>query len=260
MPNIKKLTKEKLEKDYYTDKKTCSEIARKYKTYPNKILRMAKQFGIELRTPSETQQHLLESGAVKHPTEGTTRSQKTKEKIGDSQSAVWENLNDEDREVRAQIGRESYDLLTDKEKREMHEKAHKGLMIAAREGSRLEKYILNGLISHGYRVEYHKQHLLAHELLELDLFLPVEGIAIEIDGISHFEPIWGEEKLEKQKIADMKKGNLLMSQGKILIRIKQKGSISPTYMRKVLRATVKCLEEIKDMFPKRPRKHIKIEV
>ena len=47
------------------------------------------------------------------------------------------------------------------------------------------------------------------------------GIAIEIDGPSHFLPVWGEDALKKNISYDQKKQGLILGRGLTLIRIKQ---------------------------------------
>jgi very-short-patch-repair endonuclease len=70
------------------------------------------------------------------------------------------------------------------------------------------------------------------------------GIAIEIDGPSHFLPVWGEEVLNKNKKYDQKKEGLIIGKGWKLIRIIQTKDFSKT------RATItygKLLEVLKNI-------------
>ena len=80
--------------ELYQDKQWSTyEIAEKLKTYPNKIRRVLKKNGIELRTSKDAQQNALNKGRAKHPTAGTVRSEQTKRKISQSQGEVWDALN-----------------------------------------------------------------------------------------------------------------------------------------------------------------------
>jgi very-short-patch-repair endonuclease len=85
----------------------------------------------------------------------------------------------------------------------------------------MELYILERLIADGYKVDFHKEQLLVNTKLQIDLFLPTMGVAIEIDGPSHFEPVWGEDALKKNKKYDSKKNGIILGRGLNLIRIKQ---------------------------------------
>ena len=57
-------------------------------------------------------------------------------------------------------------------------------------------------------IEYHKKGIVPNSNLEVDIYLPEMGAAIEIDGPSHFLPIWGEEALSKTIKSDNEKNGL----------------------------------------------------
>ena len=80
-----------LHKYYVEQTKSFQEIADMYDTYPNKLRRDAKKFGIKIRTKSEAQKLALETGKHKHPTKGTTRKESTKNKIGKSHQKATYN-------------------------------------------------------------------------------------------------------------------------------------------------------------------------
>ena len=94
--------------------------------------------------------------------------------------------------------------------------------------SKLEKFILTQLLKDGYRVDFHKEQMLSNTKLQVDLFLPTINLAIEIDGPSHFAPIWGQDALTKNQKYDEKKNGLLIGKGLSLIRIKQTKDFSKT--------------------------------
>mgnify|MGYP001606126201 CR=1 FL=1 len=71
------------------------------------------------------------------------------------------------------------------------------------------------LVDAGFAVQFHKQQLVSHEQLELDLYLPALGVAIEIDGPSHFLPIYGEDALMKTQLASQVKNGLLIPATKL---------------------------------------------
>jgi len=64
--------------------------------------------------------------------------------------------------------------------------------------------------------------MLMQEDLEIDIYLPEISVAIEVDGITHDESIYGEEHLAKRRFADSKKNGLLMMNGVTVIRIPNK--------------------------------------
>ena len=101
---------EKIALDLYSNHLWSTyQIAEKLGTYPNKIRRLLKKHGIDLRTSSDAQKNALGTGRASHPTQGTPRSEETKQKISDSQGAVWDSLNEEEKEHRSQIGKESWE-------------------------------------------------------------------------------------------------------------------------------------------------------
>ena len=112
--------------------------------------------------------------------------------------------------------------------------ANKAVRVSSKEGSKLEKYVLEFLLKQGFHVEFHKEQTLSNTRLQIDLFLPKINLAIEVDGPSHFEPVWGAESLKKNQKYDSKKEGLILGKGWILIRIKQTKDFSPS------RANVIC--------------------
>ena len=132
---------------------------------------------------------------------------------------------------------------------------------ASKHGSKTERHLNNGLSKAGYAVEFHKTDLVFGTTLEVDLFLPEVKTAIEIDGPGHFLPIWGEEKLTKQQIADTAKQGILINSGYVIIRIRQiDKSISLTKMNHLLELILTEIESIRKKFPSSKRRLIEIEV
>jgi hypothetical protein len=54
------------------------------------------------------------------------------------------------------------------------------------------------------------------------------NIAIEVDGPSHFLPVWGDDALSRNKNYDSKKEGLIIGKGLLLIRIQQTKDFSKT--------------------------------
>lgn len=242
MSREQRLTMFKVE--HHKEGKSILELANAYGTYPNKLRRDAKSLGVEIRNKSEAQKKALELGKASHPTEGKERSAETKVKISDGRSEAWENISPEERARISAQSKKQYDDMDNDKRQLLHKKASEAVRRAAKEGSKLEKHILKALIDAGYRVDFHKEHLLLNERLQLDLFLPKMGVAIEVDGPSHFLPIWGNKTLQRNKKSDNDKNSLLLSRGMYVIRIKQDGYLSDKFKRDTVAKLVETLEKI----------------
>ena len=113
----------------------------------------------------------------------------------------------------------------------------------------------------GYFIEFHKKGIIPNENLEIDLYLPEIGTIIEVDGPSHFLPIWGPEKLHKQIKADSHKTGLILSKGFVIIRVKSFGNfVSLSGKEKLLTTLGNQLKQIKKKFPTQPNRYIEIEL
>lgn len=233
-------------------------IAKLCDTYPNKIRRLLKKCNFQTRGRSEAQSLAIKQGRHPHPTKGTKRPEETKVAISETASKTWANLTDEEKEHRSQIGRDHWNSMTEAEQQNLRTKANEGIRRAAKEGSILEKYLLEKLLGLGYRVDFHREHLVLNVKLHVDLFLPQQKVAIEVDGPSHFEPVWGEEVLAKTKAADLQKDGLLLDAGYVVVRIQQRKSLSDKYKRDIFQAVEEKLAQIEARFPTRTKRHITI--
>lgn len=216
--------------DLYENKsKSFAEIAEQYKTYANKIRRDAIKYEIKIRSKSEAQKIALDNGKVSHPTKGKNRTQEEKNKIGMGVYRSWQNADEKTIQERKQKSAEHWKSI-DKEKKEyMLTEANKAVRLASKTGSKLERFFLQKLIDCGYKVDFHKKQALGITNLEIDLFLPTINVAIEVDGPSHFEDIWGSENLKRNKKYDNKKTGLILGKGWYLIRVKQDKDFSKSY-------------------------------
>lgn len=220
--NIPDSEKQRLIKDLYeTKNKSFKDIADQLGTYANKIRRDAIKFKINIRDKSEAQKNALSSGKHKHPTKGKSRPDSIKQKIGNSVLKSWSELNEIDLNARKQKARDNWENLTEDEKSFMQQKANQAVRVASKTGSKLEKFLLNQLIADGHKVQFHEEHILSNTKLQIDLLVTQLNLAIEIDGPSHFAPIWGSDTLSKNIKYDQKKEGLIIGKGLKLIRIKQ---------------------------------------
>lgn len=245
---------------YQDENKSTYEIAELLNTYPNKIRRILKKHGCILKTRGEAQKNGLQTGRIGHPTMGKTRSQQEKVKISSSMVDYWENLDNEERERRSKLAKENWDELSEEQKDRLRQSAIENIRKAGKEGSKIEKTILKRLTNSGFRVEFHKKNLIANEKLEIDLYLPDLKTIIEIDGPSHFFPVWGDEKLQKQIKADAQKSGLILSKGFVIIRVKVLGFISLKKQEDVIVEIVNNLKKIESNFPSRSQRYIEVEI
>lgn len=237
-----------------------SEIAKKFNTYPNKIRRILIKENIELDSKSEAQKKSYQNGTTKIPTAGKKRTKEEKIKISKSLQKTWSNLSDEEYKKRSDSSKERWKKLTEKEKQEMRSLAIKAIQRAGKEGSKLEKYLKYELTKSGHSIEIHKKNLLPNVNLEIDMYFPDLKTIIEIDGPSHFLPIWGEEKLQKQIKADAAKTGLILSKGFVIIRVKNLKNSLSLYSKQKLKGDIEnILTDIEKKYPDQMNRYIEIE-
>ena len=93
------------------------------------------------------------------------------------------------------------------------------------------------------------------------MYFPELGAIIEIDGPSHYLPIWGEEKLQKQIKADQNKTGLILSKGLVIIRVKNlSDSISLNAQENLKNRIIDILRGIENKFPSKSKRYLEIEV
>ena len=136
--------------ELYDEEWSTHKIAKKFGTYPNKINRILKKNGRPVRTKSEAQKAALKSGTATHPTEGKTRSDEVKQKISDKVHSYWEAMPETERKRRVQIAKDLWEAIPDDKKEEMRQAATEGIRIAAKEGSKAEKFLVDKLEEDGY--------------------------------------------------------------------------------------------------------------
>lgn len=233
-----------IKKLYEVDKKSFGDIAKELGTYANKIRRDAIKYKINIRDKSDAQKNALKTGKHKHPTKGQIRNEATKMKIGGSVMKSWNTMTDSELKIRKQTAKEQWDKRSDDEKKHMQQMANTAVRISSKEGSKLEKFILDKLIRNGYKVKFHEEQILSNTKLQIDLFIPSMSIAIEIDGPSHFLPVWGDDVLSRNKKYDEKKEGLIIGKGLTLIRIKQTKDFSKSRASLIYDKLIKILTNI----------------
>lgn len=215
-----------LVQEYEQNKKSFQDIAKENNTYANKIRRDAIKLNITIRDKSEAQKNALNTGKINHPTKGKIRPEQTKQKIGNAVLKSWESMSDTDLKKRKLQAKINWDNKTDDEKALILREANTAVREASKKGSKLEIFLFNKLLEYGYSVDFHKEQSILNTKLQIDLFLPRDNIAIEVDGPSHFEPVWGNDALKRNKKYDNTKTGLIIGKGLFLIRIKQSRDFS----------------------------------
>lgn len=246
---------------YEESGKSTYEIAEEMGTYPNKVRRILKKNGVELKTRSQAQKNALHGGRAQHPTDGKHRTKQERIKISSSVHKYWKEMSKADYQTRIEGARERWYAMSEEERDRISRMAIEAIQKAGKEGSKLEKFLLEELTSLGYFIEFHKKGIIPNENLEIDLYLPEIGTIIEVDGPSHFLPIWGPEKLQKQIKSDSHKTGLILSKGFVIIRVKSVGNfISLSNKEKLLATLSDKLKQIEKKFPTTPNRYIEIEL
>lgn len=238
--------KKTIQKLYTKDKLSFASIAKQLGTYANKIRRDANKFKIAIRDKSEAQSNALKKGVHKHPTKGKQRTEEEKSKIGLGIHESWKNLTEAELNARKIKAKESWDKLSDDKKANILNSALVGVRESSKTGSKLEKFLLKCLIEDGYKVEFHKEQVLSNTKLQIDIYLPGLTTAIEVDGPSHFEPVWGQDTLTRNQQYDRKKTGLIIGKGMKLIRIQQQKDFTPTRAKITFSKLQKVLKNIKN--------------
>ena len=246
-------------KMYNVDNKSTYEIAESLGTYPNKIRRTLNKHGIPLNNQSSAQKNALEQGRSPHPTVGKKRSLNEKVKISGGLMKYWEDMSAKDKDIRVQQAKKRWKKMSKKQKENMRAKGIEAIQKSAKEGSKLERFILKRLSDLGYKIKFHEQNIIPSENLEIDLYIQDLKTIIEVDGPSHFLPIWGEEQLQKQINADLRKSGSLLSRGFVVIRIKTLGFESIKRKEDIIGIIAKHLKNIEQKFPTRSKRFIEVE-
>lgn len=239
---------------------SIAAIAELCGTYANRIRRDGKKLGCKLPNKSMAQKAALASGRKKHPTEGSKRNPDTILKISNGVARSWSSHSNEELKNRAQKSKESWEARSDDNKQAMLQKARQKLRETATNGSKFEKFIQEQLLTEGFHVEWHVRRLVQNEQLEVDLFLPELNTVIEIDGPSHFLPIWGEEALKKSRKADENKNGLLLNAGFCVVRVKQTKELSDKYKRDIWDKLRLVVWDIHKKFPVKNNRFFELEI
>jgi very-short-patch-repair endonuclease len=238
------------QKEFIEKCRSVNEIAEEWGTYANKIRRELIHLGFQTNNKSDAQKRAIASGRAKHPTLGTKRDEKTRVKISASMAEKWREMDDDEKARRVQLAKHQWDNMSAEDRASFRDASMVAIRESSKNGSKMEKFLFDGLQKLGYDVLFHSEHILPKTRLQTDLFLPGLKTVIEVDGPSHFLPIWGEESLAKNMEADAKKNSALLTYGFVVIRIKAIAkNMSQVGRKNLLSKVAEVLEQNKVNFP-----------
>lgn len=207
---------------YTEDKLSIREINKITGMSTYKIRQTLISAGIQPRTKSEAQKVALTEGRSLHPTQGKTLDEKTKAAIGVAMVNFHNNKSDSQRTKEKKTKQKLWQSRDKKELDLMRDKGLDKTRNAAKSGSTLERFICMKLIEADIPFMFHHKSPFGSTNLEVDIMLKNRKTAIEVDGPSHFFPVWGEEKLKETKDFDFQKNGLLLGLGYTIIRVQHK--------------------------------------
>jgi len=229
---------------YHTEGLSMRVVATKVGVPLATLSRFMKKHGIGARSKAQAQKNFLKEHD--HQMKGRKHTDETKKKISHSLGDFWDALSDDQREeVKRKIGsawQRKWAGMSDQERSLMMEGLATKAKAAQGQGSRLERFIAEELRKRGYLVEERSTNYTAGKDFEVDLALPKELVAIEVDGPTHFLPIYGEEHLEQQQERDTRKDDMINATGYSVLRVRDNnGPLSQLRIDKIEQA----IKEIK---------------
>jgi very-short-patch-repair endonuclease len=241
-------------KKYVDEKESVHSIAAQLGTYPVKIFRILKKAGIPRRSRSEAQSTSLETGRHTHPTEGRERTDEEKLKISNSRYESWKHA---DREAHSEKCKVNWNKMSKRDRQEFNKKGNAAVRVASKKGSKLELYLHEQLLREGIAAKLHVENLIDNEAMHVDMYLPEKRTVIEIDGPTHFLPIWGDKNLKRHQKADRTKTGLLLAAGYNIVRVKNLcKSLSAAKKRDAFSKLLTCVNSIQ----KQDNKMVEMEV
>ncbi len=217
----------------YQEGMTIRDIAEKISSTYSVVRRILLNAGVSLRSISQAREVSLEKGKSKMPAFTKKHTEETKKAISDKVSKFWEDP--EKLKSHSKQAAERWHAVDDTQREEFLSKAWLGMRKAAEEGSRIERDLLSFFSSKYQRVSAHvplqeivlhvsEEHQKTHvDLLIRDDFfasLGFSGCVVEVDGPTHFEPIWGEENLTKTQKTDIHKNTVLSKANFLIVRVR----------------------------------------
>ena len=231
---------------YQDEGLSMRKVAAELKVPLATLSRFMKKHGITARNKAQAQKNFLKDSD--HQMKGRKHTDETKKKISKGLGKFWDSLSDDERQaLKKEIGsawKRKWAAMSDNERKTMMEGLAAKAKEAAGGGSRLERYIAEELRKRGYVVEERSTNYTAGKSFEVDIALPTQRIAIEVDGPTHFLEIYGKEHLEQQQERDARKDDLVMSGGYSMLRIRDNnGPLSQLRIDKIEQAIKEIIED-----------------
>ena len=214
------LTVEFLLKHYVQEKQSTVDIAKLAGCYPEQVRRTLKKYNIPVRTKSKASRNFYANGG-ENSRKGYEFSPEEKEQASLSAKNFW--LSDDSEPAREKISQASQQMWSEKsdsEKRATVERLHQACREAAKNGSKAQRKVAEILAKkYKYKVLTSVTELVGIGELEVDIALPKQGIIIEIDGITHFEDVYSDNRYERAQEADARKNDIMIGAGWSVIRV-----------------------------------------
>ena len=215
-----KLTPEFLRQHYVEEEKSTVQISKLVGCFPEQIRRALKKFGIPIRSKSNASRNFYENGG-ENSRKGYEFTEEEKEQASITAKEYW--LSDESESARQKIAQSSkkmWDGKTKAEKQEVVRRLHQACRLASINGSKTQIKVAEILRKkYGYHVLEGVTELVGVGALEVDIALPRQSIVIEIDGITHFEHVYSDNRYERAQEADARKNSIMNGAGDSVIRV-----------------------------------------
>lgn len=189
---------------HHTENKSVRALAIEAGVHPNQLRRAMIRAGIEIKSRSQSLKDAYDNGNIV-ARKGFNISKDHKAAISKANKGKVFGLRNTTNNF----------ILNPKLKQAIRDKSASKNREAAKKGSKFERNLIDSLRALGYNVE--GQYVLGD--YRIDLYLAAYNLAIEIDGISHREPIYGPDKLENSKIKDKEKDEAMKQKGMSIVRI-----------------------------------------
>ena len=194
---------------------------------------------IKKRNKSEAQKNYLKQTGT-HQRDGTTHSEDTKDAISDRMREFYDSDEGEAAKERIrEFRQQEWAEKSDAEKTAILEElkqANRAKMQSG-EGSNFENYLAEQLTAHGLQVDQRTKAYTPGNKFHVDIALPNEKIIIEVDGPTHWQPIYGEVEMNKVIAKDGKKDAVLIANGWNILRVQDSsGSTTRARFKRVMDA------------------------
>ena len=233
------------------EKLSTYKVAERVGCNQSHIVRMVAKFNkqnpsnpINKRNKSQAQLNYIKQSG-KHQRDGTTHDEITKDLISDKMREFYDSPEGvEAKERISEFRREEWAEKSEEERAAILvelQQANRAKMQAG-EGSNFENFLAEQLAERGYSVEQRTKTWTPGQRFHVDIALPNDKIIIEVDGPTHWAPIYGDDELQKVVAKDAKKDAVLTSNGWVVLRVQDSsGSTTRARFKRVL----DVLDEIK---------------